>query len=83
MALTKETLIALIDELSGAGLPAEMLAEHPELLSGGVIDSMALLSVVEKLEAALGKRVPPSDITMENFNSVGAILALQNRLLAA
>ncbi len=83
MALTKDILIDLIDELSGSGLPAEVLAEHSELLSGGVIDSMALLSVVEKLENALGRNVPPGDITMENFNSVGAILALQSRLLAA
>jgi len=82
MSLTKEALIALVEELSGGGVPTEVLGEHPELLSGGVIDSMALLTIVSALETALGRGIPAGDITMENFNSVNAILALQDRLAA-
>lgn len=82
-SVSQTDLVSLILELSPIpGLDAETIESSDELLTGGLIDSMGLLQVVEALERGLGRSVPAGDIAIDNFNSVSAILRLQDRLAA-
>ncbi|MGE5476310.1 MAG: phosphopantetheine-binding protein [Bacteroidales bacterium] len=83
MSMNRDELIALIQELTPLpGLDSDAIAGSHDLLTGGVIDSMGLMTVVERIERALGRRVPPADITIDNFNSLAAMEQLQARLAA-
>lgn len=83
MSMNRDALIALIQELTPVpGLEADDIVASEELLTGGLIDSLGLMSVVESVEKALGRKVPPADITIDNFNSLAAIERLQARLAA-
>ena len=44
-----------------------------ELLVSGILDSLAVMSLVAFLEKLDGRKIPPLDVTLENFNSVNAI----------
>ncbi|MBT8103721.1 MAG: acyl carrier protein [Gammaproteobacteria bacterium] len=46
-----------------------------ELLLDGVLDSLAVMRLVAFLEANTGTAIPPEDVTLENFRSIGAIAA--------
>jgi acyl carrier protein len=83
MSLTRDDLIALIQDLTPMpGLEAGDIAASEELLTGGLIDSLGLMQVIERIETSLGKKVPSGDISIDNFNSLAAIEALQARLAA-
>lgn len=83
MSMTRDSLIALIQDLTPMpGLDADTIAASDQLLTGGLIDSLGLLQIVEAIERGLGKAVPPGDISIDNFNSLPAIEALQARLAA-
>lgn len=83
MSMNRDALIALIQELTPVpGLDADTIIACEELLTGGVIDSLGLMSVVEAIERAAGKSVPASDITIDNFNSLAAIERLHAKLAA-
>lgn len=83
MSMNRDALIALIQDLTPVpGLGADDILASEELLTGGLIDSLGLMSVVESVEKALGRKVPPADITIDNFNSLAAIERLQARLAA-
>ncbi len=83
MSMTRDALTALILELTPLqNLGPDAIAASEELLTGGLIDSLGLLQIVEALERALGKPVPPGLISVDNFNSLAAIEALQAKLAA-
>lgn len=83
MSLNRDDLIALIQELTPVpGLGADDIAASQELLTGGLIDSLGLMQVIERIEKSLGKPVPAGDISIDNFNSLDAIEALQAKLAA-
>lgn len=83
MSMNRDALIALIQELTPVpGLDADTIQASQDLLTGGLIDSLGLMNVVESIERALGKSVPPADITIDNFNSLAAIEKLQAKLAA-
>lgn len=44
-----------------------------DLLSGGVLDSMAVVRLASFVGGAFGIQVRPEDFVIENFRSVGAI----------
>ena len=47
--------------------------EDQELLVSGILDSLAVMNLVEYIESLTGQKVPPLDITIQNFSSVQAI----------
>ncbi|NJN81450.1 MAG: acyl carrier protein [Caldilineaceae bacterium] len=59
----------LIDDPSNQRLNAD-----DDLLIGGVLDSLAIIRLVEFIERELGRSVGPEDITIENFRTVGSIV---------
>jgi|GEM_PF-2915688 hypothetical protein len=84
MTISQNDLVSLILELSPIpGLDAAAVASCEELLTGGLIDSMGLLQVVEAIERDLGRPVPAGAISIDNFNSLAAIGRLQAKLAAA
>lgn len=83
MTISQNDLVSLILDLSPIpGLDAATVESCDELLTGGVIDSMGLLQVVEAIERGLGRPVPAGDISIDNFNSLAAIARLQTKLAA-
>lgn len=46
-----------------------------DLLSSGVLDSLAILQLVSFVENRFGCNIPVEDIVYENFNSIDAIAA--------
>ena len=49
------------------------LDEDQDLLSSGILDSMAILQVVAYLEKTLGIRMPDEDVVYDNFKSIHAL----------
>jgi acyl carrier protein len=53
--------------------PAYALADEDELLASGLLDSMAVMRLVFFIEESLGIKVPYTDITIANFNSIDTL----------
>jgi acyl carrier protein len=45
-----------------------------DLLSAGILDSLAILQLVAYIEKALGVQVPDEDVVYDNFKSVNALV---------
>lgn len=67
MSLTAEDLIRFIrDELN----VEDEIAPETELFSTGILDSVAMMNIIGFVEEKAGIEVRPSDVTLENFDSV-------------
>lgn len=73
MDLAAADLLRFFDE--DLGLDTEDLSEDSPLFSSGVIDSFTLLSVMGFLEDRGGFRFDPSEVTLENLDTVERLLA--------
>lgn len=81
--LSNDALSTLIMEVSPIpGVAAADIQASTALLSEGLIDSLGLLQIVEAIEAGLGRKIPPALITIDNFNSLQAMAALQDKVAA-
>ena len=56
--------------------PELELDDDDDLLELGVLDSMALVELVEEVQDRFGVAVADAEITEENFGSVGGIVRL-------
>ena len=74
-------LLDLISQESGLQ-PAALKAANG-LMSTGVLDSFALVTVITFVEEHIGGEVPPSDLTFENFDSIAGICSYVERAIAA
>lgn len=45
-----------------------------DLLSAGILDSLAILQLVAYIEKTLGIQVPDEDVVYDNFKSVNALV---------
>lgn len=63
-----------------SGLEPEEIAQVSGLMSTGILDSFALVSVISFVEDQIGGEVPPADLTFANFDSVPAICAYVERV---
>ena len=59
----------------------ETFSEDLPLISGGYIDSLAMVSLKEFLEKRLGISIPDEQATAEAFDSVDKIAKLLNRFI--
>ena len=50
------------------------------LVDDGMLDSLDIVTLVTELNAAFDVRIPAIEILPDNFNSVGAIVAMIERL---
>ncbi len=53
--------------------PDLSLGEDDDLLLSNVLDSLRVMLLVSHLEERLGFTIPPEDVTLENFQSLGQI----------
>lgn len=73
----KERLIAFLEEK--ANLPGNRIEDDTPLLSGSIIDSFALVDVIQFVEREASLRVGPMDVGLHNFDSVRRILEFVSR----
>jgi len=50
------------------------LNEDEDLLSAGILDSLAILQLVAFIEDQFGIKVPDEDVVFENFQSINALV---------
>ncbi len=55
------------------------LQPDTDLLLSGVLDSLGVVRVVHWLEDELGIEIDPADVVLENFQTVGAMVAYVER----
>jgi acyl carrier protein len=74
--------VTLVDEIAAffkemRGLPAsDVPNENDRLISGGVLDSLALVELVSFLEGRFGISIDEDDLVPEHFETMAAIAAL-------
>lgn len=72
----KEQLLEILEDLR----PDVEFEGETELITGGVLDSMDIVSLVAELDDAFDVQIHVEDLLPENFNSVDAMLALIQKL---
>ncbi|MDF3854283.1 phosphopantetheine-binding protein [Paracoccus sp. P2] len=72
MSLSKDDLLRYIRSELNIDTP---LDGDTELFSTGMLDSVAMVGLISFVEQKAELRVQPGDVTLENFDTVDAILA--------
>ena len=54
-------------------------AAADQLVSGGILSSLDLISLLDRIEIEFDVKIKPKDLTAENFNSASKIWELINR----
>lgn len=70
--LSGEEIAAYVIETTMSGV--ESIEMDTTLFSSGIIDSMGVIQLVEFIENTTGRKVKPTEITLENFDTVDNIL---------
>lgn len=73
MALCPESLISYLHQRQGLDLSE--LTEDALLFSNGLLDSFSMVDLIMFVEKEGDLAVSPADVTLENFDSIGRILA--------
>lgn len=60
--------------------PDADVAGSVRLVDDGILDSLDIVTLVTELNAAFDVRIPAIEILPDNFNSVGAMVAMIERL---
>ena len=82
---TKETLVALSFEDFGQflteelGVESDNLQADTPLFSSGLIDSFSLVTLMSFIENAGEVSIDPSDVTLDNFDSIERIIQFISR----
>ncbi|WEK03710.1 MAG: acyl carrier protein [Candidatus Devosia phytovorans] len=53
----------------------QALDDDTELFSTGLLDSVSMMSVIMFIEQRSGGEVRPADVTLDNFDTIGRIVA--------
>lgn len=73
-----EDIRELIAEESGADA-CSLMIDTP-LVSSGLLDSFALVAILALVEEHTGAQVAPEDLTLDNFDTLGRVASLMERL---
>jgi len=66
----------LIDFISGSvALADDPIDAETDLLLTGLVDSLGVVMIVGWIEAELGAAIDPADVVLENFQTVGQMVA--------
>lgn len=63
--------------------PSEEITTETDLLLTGLVDSLGVVQIVGWIEDELGLDVDPLDVVLENFQTVGQMVAYIERRQAA
>lgn len=72
MTLTAESLAAFLTDILNVEGP---LDAETELFSSGLLDSVAMINLIAHIEDQARIEVRPSDVTLDNFDTIARILA--------
>lgn len=61
------------------GVDMDDIDDDTALFSSGIVDSFALVTLMMHLEREGGFRINPADVTLDNLDTLGRILAYCNR----
>jgi len=78
-----DILIEYIQTNLLAGQSDASLSPEDDLLGSGLVDSLGMIQLLAFIEERFEIKVPPQDMTIENFMSVEAICNYLVRLKAA
>ena len=73
MALSKELLLNFMEATLGVEIAS--LDEHTELFSSGIIDSAAMVELIEFIESEGDVTFGPDDLTLDHLDSIDRILS--------
>lgn len=65
-------IIALLNEIR----PYEKITETSELIASGILDSLAIISLITQLEDAFDIEIADDAVTASNFANVDSIMQL-------
>lgn len=71
----KEKIYEILEEIC----PFEIIEEDTLLIEMGILDSLAIVSLIERLEEELDISILEEDIIPENFINVNAINIMLNK----
>ena len=74
MAVTRNNLLEFLQGSLGVDV-AELETDDTELYSSGLVDSFSIVHLIQFLEAQGGFEVDPTDVNLENLDSIRKILA--------
>ncbi len=77
MALDHSALIAYLKDKQGLD-PAELDHDTP-LFSSGLLDSFSMVDLIMFIEQSAGIQVAPTDVTLDNLDSLARILDYAQR----
>jgi acyl carrier protein len=60
--------------VSRFGVKKALLTDQTELFSAGLIDSLSVMDLVSVVENLTGSCIAPTEITLENFDSIDRIV---------
>lgn len=82
MTTYSDSLISLItDEIAPVG---ELIEADTDLLLTGAVDSLGVVRIVQWMEDEYDIRIDPTDVTLDNFQTVAAMVAyLEGRIARA
>lgn len=69
----KEILIEYIQDKLIVGSTGVVLEADEDLLGSGLVDSIGMMNLIAFIEERFNFKVPPQDMTIENFMTVEAI----------
>lgn len=73
MAMTRDALLEYMNQK--LGVDTDTLTDDTPLFSSGLLDSFTLLEVVTFIESQAGVKMRPTEINLDNLDSVDRILA--------
>lgn len=76
----QERLRSLLVRLGAPEARTARLGPSDDLVEHGLLDSVAALGLVAKIEREFGVRVPPRELVMANFKTLAAMERLVSRL---
>ncbi len=71
MSLSKDNLISYVQTELNIDEP---IAGDTELFSTGMLDSVSMVGLIAFVEDQTGAHVQPGDVTLDNFDTIDAIL---------
>lgn len=74
---TREAVREAMSEIVG-----RKVKDDETVISSGLIDSLAVLKLISKMEQKLGIRIPPEDLQPDDFDSVEITLETLKRVAA-
>jgi acyl carrier protein len=78
--MTKDDLLAFLK--SDLGVDTSKLEDETALLSSGLVDSFSMIDLIQFVERASSAKVAPTDVSMDNLDTVKRILDFVARISA-